>query len=154
MRYRLDLGKSVVHGDDISITLLGLLSKFSYVGHVAYLDVANDRMFLPARSGGWRWHVDPRDFGLRTAALKLCCGEPSRSCVSVRYDGSDPAPHPLQFSLSCPDFLGNYMAVAVSDEGEREKSFMAGLGDSFEVGSHTVSVLSADSAGVEVEVTR
>lgn len=154
MKYRIDLKQSIVHEDKISITLLGLLSKFSYVGHVAYLDVSNERMFLPARSGGWRWHVDGRDFGIHTAALKLCSGEQSRSCVSVRYDGTDPAPHPLQFSLSCPDFLGNFLAVAVSDEGEREKSFMQPLTEPMAVGAHTVTVVGADAGGVEVEISR
>lgn len=154
MRYELKVQESVVHEDEVSVTLLGLMSKFVSMGHVFYMATDNDRMFIPARSGGWRWFMDRRDFSLTGTALRLAQDEESRSCVAVRFDGQDPAPHPLQFTLSLPEFMGNFIAVAVSDEGEREKSFMQPIGEPMAIGAHVVNVVEADAEGVVIEVQR
>lgn len=153
MRYRLNVQGSIVHEDKISVTLLGLMSKFVSMGHVFYMATDNLKMFIPARAGGWRWFLDVRDFRINGSALRLAQDDESGSCVAVRFDGDDPAPHPIQFSLSCPDFLGNFLAVAVSDEGEREKSFMQPLDEPIVIGGHVVNVLAADAGGLDLEVT-
>lgn len=154
MRYDLKVQQSLVHDDKISITLLGLMSKFVSMGHVFYIATDNGRMFIPARSGGWRWFLDARDFSVTGTALRLAASEESRSCVAVRFDGDDPAPHPLQFTLSLPEFMGNFIAVAVSDEGEREKSFMQPIGEPIAVGAHVATVVDADAEGVTLEIQR
>lgn len=154
MRYRLGLQESIVHEDKVSLTLLGLMSKFVSAGHVYYIHAGTDGMFIPARAGGWRWFLDPRDFSVNCTSLRLAASEPSRSCLAVRFDGRDPAPHPLQFTLSLPEFLGNFLAVCVSDEGEREKSFMQDLTQPIAVGAHVATVVDADATGVTIDVQR
>jgi hypothetical protein len=120
--YKAKFGENCVFDEKISLTVKDVLAKYVWFGHVFYMPMKQNRIFIPANNGGWRWVLDDKDIGLTSSGIKLLCGAETKSYLAVHYESQDPAPYPLTLGLSLPEFLGNCLSVVIEDEGCRLKS--------------------------------
>jgi hypothetical protein len=150
--YKLKVGETAVYDEAISITLSSVLSKYVWLGNVFYMPYFKNQIYIPANQNGWKWILDENETGIQQSTLRLYSGEGSHSYVALHFNKLDPAPHPLTFSLNMPEFLGNFVGVIVSDEGEREKSLIHPMNDKLDIGSYTVCFKDLNNKKVSFEI--
>ena len=152
--YSIKLGDTAVYDENISIKVDGLMSKYVWYGNIIYMPYYKNQIYIPANSNGWRWILHEEDLGYNQSTLRLYSGDNSKSYIAIHFNNLDAAPHPMQFSLNMPEFLGNYVVVNVSDDYEREKNIVHLITEPLDIGPYTVKFTDLKKKKVELEIYR
>lgn len=150
--YSIKLGDTAVYEDNISIKVDGIMSKFVWYGNVIYMPYYKHQIYIPANAHGWKWILFEDDLGYNQSTLRLYSGDDSKSYIAIHFNNLDPAPHPMQFSLNMPEFLGNYVVLTVTDEHEREKNIVHDITNPLDIGQYTVKFTDLRKKKVELEI--
>lgn len=154
LTYKAKFGENCVYEDKISLLVSDVLSKFVWFGHVFYLPMKKNRIFIPANASGWKWILDDKGIGLTSSGLKLLCGKETQSYLAVHYENLDPAPYPLTLGLSLPEFLGNSLSLTLEDEGCRVKSIVHDIKEPLFVGDIKFAFTDVSKTTVEFQITK
>lgn len=151
--YKLQIGKTAVYEECISLTIDNLFSKFIWFGRSFYLPIGNKDIFIPANANGWKWVLDDRDVTTDGSSLKLISGEDSLSYISIHYNKADTSvPHPINYSLHTPEFMGNYLSVTTEDSMCRVKSILHPIDKPLELDKYIITFKKLKGRNVDLEI--
>lgn len=134
--HKINLGKTFVYADDISITATNVVSRFIWFGHVFNL-ILDEVPFIPANQDGWKWILDGK-LTDHSSVLRLHKSEDTHSYIAIHYNSNDEAPVPVNYGLNVPEFIGNYLGLIIEDEGCRVKKLLHPLRQPLEIGKYVV----------------
>jgi hypothetical protein len=150
-KHKIQIGKSFVYAENISVHIHDVYSKFIWFGHVFYLPHHEKEMFIPAGKD-WKWLLDQRDVSNTSITLKLIGAEQSKSYLAIHYEKDEPAPHPINYALSVPEFSGNYLSITTEDSYCREKSLLHCVSDVLFIDHYKINFVNLNSKSIEVVV--
>jgi hypothetical protein len=150
-QYACNFNETIVHDDAISITPVNLLAKYVWFGRLFHLVLGDKQLYIPANNQNWRWVLD-KDLTIHSSTLKLYHDDKSLSYLAIHYNNEDPAPHPVNYTLNVPEFLGTYLTMIVEDSGCRVKNIIHPLKNQLELDKYLVTFTKIKNSRIEFDI--
>lgn len=150
--FTLKFNETFVYDEKISFKVVNYLSRFVYFGHLFHLIYNDKNLFIPANNSGWKWFLDHKDTNINASTIKLYEKDESLSYMAIHFNSEDPAPHPINYSLHVPEFIGNYFTIEIEDELCRIKKIVHKAQHGLEIDNYIINFKNIIKNKIQFEI--
>lgn len=150
--FKVNIGKDCVYEDNIAFTVVNVVARFAWYGHVFNLVHNDPKLFIPAIQPGCKWFLDNRDLTDHSATIRFKKDDDTQSYFAIHYNNRDAVPAPVNYGMTIPEFLGTYLTLTIEDTGCRVKTVLHPMSMPLEIDNYVIKFKKLKGKAVEFEI--